>query len=63
MSTGSPHLVLLTRVPVPGRVKTRLMGVLPGEQCAQLQRAFALDAVERAREALASGFTPDAISH
>ena len=32
MSTGSPHLVLLTRVPVPGRVKTRLMGVLPGEQ-------------------------------
>ena len=47
MSTGSPHLVLLTRVPVPGRVKTRLMGVLPGEQCAQLQRAFALDAVER----------------
>ncbi len=47
MSAGSPHLVLLTRIPVPRRVKTRLMGKLSAEQCAQLQRAFALDAVER----------------
>ena len=46
MSAGL-HLVLLTRVPVPGRVKTRLMGALSGAQCARLQRALALDVAER----------------
>ena len=45
--SAQPHLVLLTRVPVPGRVKTRLLGALSGVQCARLQRALALDAVER----------------
>ncbi len=45
--SAEPHLVLFTRVPVPGRIKTRLLGAFSGEQCAQLQRAFALDAVER----------------
>lgn len=45
--SARPHLVLLTRVPVPGRVKTRLMGALSGAQCARLQRALALDVAER----------------
>ncbi len=39
-------LVLLTRVPVPGRAKTRLLPVLSGVQCAGLQRAMACDAAE-----------------
>lgn len=39
-------LVLFTRVPVPGRAKTRLLPVLLGEQCAALQRAMACDAAE-----------------
>lgn len=39
-------LVLLTRVPVPGRVKTRLLPALSGAQCAGLQRAMACDAAE-----------------
>ncbi len=37
-------LVLLTRVPVPGRVKTRLLPSLPPEGCAGLQHAMACDA-------------------
>lgn len=41
-------LVLFTRIPVAGRVKTRLLPALSGEDCARLQRAMALDLAERA---------------
>lgn len=40
-------LILFTRIPVPGRAKTRLQGVLPPERCAELQWAMVLDLVER----------------
>ena len=43
---SAPSLVLFTRVPVPGRAKTRLLPVLSGERCAALQRAMACDAAE-----------------
>lgn len=36
-------LILMTRVPVPGRTKTRLMKVLSGEECAKLHKSFLLD--------------------
>ena len=40
-------LILFTRVPVPGRAKTRLLPVLAADGCAHLQRAMVLDQVER----------------
>ncbi|WP_432663055.1 TIGR04282 family arsenosugar biosynthesis glycosyltransferase [Wukongibacter baidiensis] len=36
-------LILMTRVPVPGRTKTRLMKILSGEECASLHKCFLLD--------------------
>lgn len=36
-------LILMTRVPVPGKTKTRLMKVLSGEQCAEIHKAFLKD--------------------
>ena len=36
-------VILFTRVPVPGKVKTRLQPFLTGEECCALQRAFILD--------------------
>lgn len=36
-------IILFTRIPVPGRVKTRLMPALSGAECAALQRAMTLD--------------------
>ncbi len=36
-------LILMTRVPVPGKTKTRLMEILSGEECAQIHRCFLLD--------------------
>lgn len=36
-------LILMTRVPIPGRTKTRLMKVLSGEECANLHKCFLLD--------------------
>ncbi|WP_432407764.1 TIGR04282 family arsenosugar biosynthesis glycosyltransferase [Wukongibacter sp. M2B1] len=36
-------LILMTRVPVPGRTKTRLMKILSGEECANLHKCFLLD--------------------
>lgn len=36
-------LVLMTRVPVPGRTKTRLMKMISGEECAKLHKCFLLD--------------------
>lgn len=35
--------ILFTRIPVPGRVKTRLLPRLSGEDCAALQKAMTLD--------------------
>jgi rSAM/selenodomain-associated transferase 1 len=36
-------LILMTRVPIPGKTKTRLMKILSGEECAKLHRCFLLD--------------------
>lgn len=36
-------LILFTRVPVPGKVKTRMMPVLSATECAALQKAMTLD--------------------
>lgn len=36
-------LVLMTRIPVPGKTKTRLMDVMTGEECAFLHIAFLSD--------------------
>ena len=36
-------LILMTRVPIPGRTKTRLMKMLSGEECARLHKCFLLD--------------------
>ena len=36
-------LICFTRVPTPGRTKTRLMGLLTPEQCVQLHTAFLRD--------------------
>lgn len=47
MADDRPTLILFTRIPVAGRAKTRLMPALPGEACAELQRALLLDQVER----------------
>lgn len=40
-------IILFTRVPVPGMVKTRLMGALTGVQCAALHAAFLCDVYEK----------------
>lgn len=42
-----PAIILFTRIPVPGRVKTRLLSALSGEECARLQEAMLLDEAER----------------
>lgn len=39
-------VVLMTRVPLPGQTKTRLMTHLTGEECADLQRAFLQDLID-----------------
>lgn len=44
---GRTAAILFTRVPVPGRVKTRLLPALSPQGCAELQRALALDAAAR----------------
>jgi uncharacterized protein len=36
-------LILMTRLPIPGKTKTRLMEILTGEECAQLHRCFIID--------------------
>lgn len=43
--TGCVYIVF-TRVPVPGKVKTRLLSRLSGDDCALLQEAMILDLVE-----------------
>ena len=44
--TGAPCLLVFAKVPVPGRVKTRLTPPLTPEQGAALYRAFLLDALD-----------------
>lgn len=41
------YTILFTRVPVPGRTKTRLLPILSAEECATLQRAMTLDLAEK----------------
>ena len=36
-------LILMTRIPVPGKTKTRLMDVFTGEKCAGIHKCFLLD--------------------
>ncbi|WP_338471724.1 TIGR04282 family arsenosugar biosynthesis glycosyltransferase [Niallia sp. XMNu-256] len=36
-------LILMTRIPIPGKTKTRLMDLLTGSECAQLHMAFLKD--------------------
>jgi len=36
-------LILMTRIPIPGKTKTRLMDLLTGDECAQLHMAFLKD--------------------
>ena len=36
-------LILMTRIPIPGKTKTRLMEILTAEQCAKLHRCFLMD--------------------
>lgn len=50
LADGCPTIILFTRIPVPGRVKTRLLPALSGEECAQLQKAMLLDEAERLEE-------------
>lgn len=49
-------VVLFTRVPVPGKTKTRLMPYLSGEECARLHRCFLQDIGAAIREADADIF-------
>ena len=48
--------ICLTRIPEPGRTKTRLMPVLTGEECAALHTAFLRDMNELSREVEADLF-------
>src|SRR5438876_7611334 len=41
-----PAIALFARAPIPGRVKTRLIGSLSAEEVADLYRAFVLDVWE-----------------
>lgn len=36
-------LILMTRIPIPGKTKTRLMDVFTGERCADIHKCFLLD--------------------
>jgi len=36
-------LIIMTRVPIAGMTKTRLMKILTGEECAEIHRCFLLD--------------------
>ena len=40
-------VVLFSRVPIPGRTKTRLHSILSPEECAALHEAMALDLAEK----------------
>ncbi len=36
-------LILMTRIPIPGKTKTRLINIFTREECAQLHKCFLLD--------------------
>ncbi len=36
-------IILMTRVPIPGKTKTRLMEILSGDECAQIHKCFLMD--------------------
>lgn len=36
-------LILMTRIPIPGKTKTRLMEILSGNECAELHTCFLMD--------------------
>ncbi|MEW9095865.1 MAG: TIGR04282 family arsenosugar biosynthesis glycosyltransferase [Clostridiaceae bacterium] len=36
-------LILMTRIPIPGKTKTRLMKILSANECAEIHKAFLLD--------------------
>lgn len=36
-------LILMTRIPIPGKTKTRLIGTLTKKECAEIHKAFLLD--------------------
>lgn len=40
-------VIIMTKVPLPGNVKTRLQPFLSAEQCAEISRCFLLDAVSK----------------
>ncbi len=55
-------IICFTRVPIPGKTKTRLMPLLSGEQCAALHTAFLRDIASVCAEtdaALFTAYTPD----
>lgn len=49
-------LILFTRVPIPGKTKTRLMPFLNGEECARLHTCFVKDIYEKAKQVEADLF-------
>jgi len=36
-------LILMTRIPIPGKTKTRLMEIFTGEECAKIHECFLMD--------------------
>lgn len=49
-------LILFTRVPIPGKTKTRLMPFLNGEECAEVHACFVKDIYEKSKEVEADLF-------
>lgn len=50
MDSPPCSIILFTRVPVPGKTKTRLLPILSPEECATLQEAMTLDLAEKLSE-------------
>ena len=46
-STGQATLIVFTRVPVPGRIKTRLHATLTENECASLHESMTFDLIEK----------------
>lgn len=43
-------LILMTRIPIPGQTKTRLMDIMSGNECAELHMAFLRDLMKTFQE-------------
>jgi len=56
MNADASAVICTTRVPVPGRVKTRLMGTLTPEECARVQTALLQDEADVLRECAVDSF-------